>query len=152
MHLCPRGSTQLTEVANLTVINWTKYIDDVIKWKHFPRHWPFVRGFHRSPVKSPHKGQRSGDFMFSLICAWINAWVNNREAGDLRRHRAHYGVTVMLLFTIGEAKCITIICGIDFPVNWHRLNFSLIVNPLAAMNYRCYFRHLSYWYREYTNE
>ena len=25
-----------------------------------------------------------------LICAWINGWVNNREAGDLRRHRTHY--------------------------------------------------------------
>ena len=33
--------------------------------------------------------------MFSLICAWINGWVNNREAGDLRRHRAHYYVTVL---------------------------------------------------------
>ena len=21
---------------------------DVIKWKHFPRYWPFVRGIHRS--------------------------------------------------------------------------------------------------------
>ena len=31
--------------------------DDVIKWKHFPRYWPFVRGMHRSPVNSPHKGQ-----------------------------------------------------------------------------------------------
>ena len=31
--------------------------DDVIKWKHFPRNWPFVRGIHRSPVNSPHKGQ-----------------------------------------------------------------------------------------------
>ena len=27
--------------------------------------------------------------MFSLICAWINGWVNNREAGDLRRHRSY---------------------------------------------------------------
>ena len=26
---------------------------------------------------------------------WINGWVNNREAGDLRRHRAHYDVFVM---------------------------------------------------------
>ena len=26
--------------------------DDVIKWKHFPRYWPFVRGIHRSPVTS----------------------------------------------------------------------------------------------------
>ena len=34
--------------------------------------------------------------MFSLICARINGWVNNREAGDLRRYRAHYDVIVML--------------------------------------------------------
>ena len=56
--------------------------DDVIKWKHFPRNWPFVRGIHRSPVNSPHKGQWRGALMFSLICVWINDWVNNREAGD----------------------------------------------------------------------
>ena len=31
--------------------------DDVIKWKHFPRCWPFVRRIHRSPVNSPHKSQ-----------------------------------------------------------------------------------------------
>ena len=67
--------------------------DDVITLKHFPRYWPFVRGIHRPPVNSPHKGQWLGPFMFSSICAWINGWVNNREAGDLRRHRAHYDVT-----------------------------------------------------------
>ena len=72
--------------------------DDVIKWKHFPRYWPFVRGIHRSLVNSPHKGQWRGALMFSLICVWINGWVNNREAGDLRRYRAHYDVIVM--FTI----------------------------------------------------
>ena len=43
--------------------------DDVIKWKHFLRYWPFVRGIHRSPVNSPHKGQWRGALMFSLICA-----------------------------------------------------------------------------------
>ena len=32
---------------------------------------------------------------FSLICAWTGSWVNNQDAGDLRRHRAHYDVTVM---------------------------------------------------------
>ena len=32
---------------------------------------------------------------FSLICVWTNGWVNNRDAGDLKRHRAHYDVTVM---------------------------------------------------------
>ena len=42
------------------------------------------------------KGQWRGALMFSLICVWINDWVNNREAGDLRRYRAHYDVTVMM--------------------------------------------------------
>ena len=64
--------------------------DDVIKWKHLPRYWPFLRGIH-----SPHKGQWRGALMLSLICAWINGLINNREAGDLRRHRAHYDLTVM---------------------------------------------------------
>ena len=50
-----------------------------------------------SPVNSPHKGQWLGALMFSFICAWINSWVNNREAGDFRRYRAHYNVTVMCL-------------------------------------------------------
>ena len=49
--------------------------DDVIKWKHFPRYWPFVQGIHRSSVNSPHKGQWRGALMFSLICIWINGWV-----------------------------------------------------------------------------
>ena len=70
--------------------------DDVIKWKHFSRYLPFVRGIHRSPVNSPHKGQWRGALMFSLFCVWINGWINSREAGDLRRYRAHYDVTVMM--------------------------------------------------------
>ena len=74
---------------------WIGAYDDVIKWKHFPRNWPFVRGIHRSPVNSTHKGQWRGALMFSLICFWINDWVNNREAGDLRRYRLHYDVIVM---------------------------------------------------------
>ena len=61
--------------------------DDVIKWKHFICHWPFVQGIHWSPVNSPHKGLWRGALMFSLICSWINGWVNNLEAGDLSRHR-----------------------------------------------------------------
>ena len=69
--------------------------DDVIKWKHFPRYWPFVRGIHRSSVNSPHKGQWRGALMFSLVCVWINGWVNNREAGDLRRYSVHCDVIVM---------------------------------------------------------
>ena len=66
---------------------WRSLHDDVIKWKSFPRYWPFVRN-------SPHKGQWRGALMFSLICVWINGWVINREAGDLRRFRVYYDVMV----------------------------------------------------------
>ena len=56
--------------SKLTVLwrTWSPWIqiihDDVIKWKHFPRYWPFVRGIHRSPVNSPHEGQWRGALMF----------------------------------------------------------------------------------------
>ena len=40
--------------------------DDVIKWKHFPRYCPFVRGIHLSLVNSPHKGQWRGALIFDL--------------------------------------------------------------------------------------
>ena len=84
--------------------------DDVIKWKHFPRNWPFVRRIHRSPVNSPHKGQWRGALMFSLIRVWINGWVNTREAGDLRCNRAHYDVIVML--AMYASCCITVVLSL----------------------------------------
>ena len=68
---------------------------DVIKWKKFPRYWPFVRGIHWSPVDSLHKGQWRGALMLYLMCAWSNDWVNSLDAGDLRRHGAHCDVIVM---------------------------------------------------------
>ena len=42
--------------------------DVVIKWIHFPRYWPFVRGIHRSPVNSPTQRPvtRSFDAFFDL--------------------------------------------------------------------------------------
>ena len=72
-------------------IKFEVYHDDVIKWKLFRVAGPLCG----SPVNPPHKGQWRGALIFSLICAWINGWVNNREAGDLRRHLAHYDVIVM---------------------------------------------------------
>ena len=55
-------------------------------------------GNHRSPVVSSHKGQSRGGLMFNFICAWTNGWANNRDAGDSKRHRVHYDVTVMEYF------------------------------------------------------
>ena len=86
----------------LCMINGSS-LDDVIKWKHFPCYWPFVWEIHRSPVNSPQKGQWRGALMLSLICAWINGRISNREAGDLRRHRAHYDGIVMSFIWRGSA-------------------------------------------------
>ena len=79
-----------------------------------------------SPVDSPHKGQWRGALMFSL-----NSWVNNRDAGDLRRHRAHYDVIVMwerhkLCSDVNGHKellwpdCIFYPCLSKVLVNWRR--------------------------------
>ena len=111
---------KLTQTKTIPLHSWSStsekavcpvfmaYHDDVIKWKHFPRNWPFVRGIHRSPVNFPHKGQWRGALMFSLIYAWINDWVNNREAGDLRRQHGHYDVIVMRVLAVREVIFINI--------------------------------------------
>ena len=70
----------------------------VIIWKLFSRYWFFARGIHRWP----YKGQWRGAFMFSLIGTWLSGWVTNGEAGDLRRHPAHYDVIVMVTLLINR--------------------------------------------------
>ena len=72
------------------------YHDNVIKWKHFPRYWPFVWGIHLSPVNAPHTGQWRGALMgFFYLCLEYTVEWTIVKTGDLRRHRAHYGVIVM---------------------------------------------------------
>ena len=65
--------------------------DDDIKWKHCPRG-------HRWNHRANASDTELWCFLWSLILfslTRINGWVNNREAGDLRRHRTHCDVTVM---------------------------------------------------------
>ena len=99
-HSCHKLSIALTKNVRQPVVKNVVDIrqihDDVIKWKHFLRNWPFVCGIHRSWWIPQHKGQWRGALMFSLICVWIYGWVNNREAGNLRRHRGHHNVIVMI--------------------------------------------------------
>ena len=67
-----------------------------------------------SPVTGEFPSQRpvTRSFMFSLICAWINGWVNNREAADLRRHRAHYDV---ILVCCWYRRWISVVLASVFP-------------------------------------
>ena len=54
-------------------------------------------------VTGPLWGESAGHRWFPLtkvsdaeLCARTNGWANNRHAGDLTRHRAHYDVSVIL--------------------------------------------------------
>ena len=54
--------------------------------------------------------------MFSFICARINGWVNNGEAGNLRRHHAHYDVTVIVIHSRYHCPCnVYIFHLLDYP-------------------------------------
>ena len=54
--------------------------DDVIKWKHFPRYWPFVRGTtHQRWI--PLTKVNDAELSYFL-------WANDRDADDLRPSRS----------------------------------------------------------------
>ena len=56
-------------------------------------------------------------------CSWIDGWVNNREAGDLRRHRARYDASVMITSTHDNDPTST-----QFTVLWYdMIKYQLIV-------------------------
>ena len=61
--------------------------------------------------------------MFSLIHVWINGWANNREAGDLRRHRGHYDVIVMT-GDLGQEPCWRcLLCWGCPDINFHVIHY-----------------------------
>ena len=79
---------------------WWRHQMNISWWRHqmeiFFTLLAFCAG--KSPVPGEFPAQRPVTRSFEVffdICAWINDWVNIREAGDLRRHRAHYDDTVM---------------------------------------------------------
>ena len=80
------------------------YHYDVIKWKYFPRYWPFLKGIHRSPVNSHHKGQWREALMFSLICACTNGWANRISAPIPKGVFFNFLVSICLRSVIFTAK------------------------------------------------
>ena len=86
--------TQRIRLDNISVYQaYRVKVSKVWWWRHQME--PFSALLALCAGNSPHKGQWRGALIFSLICAWINDWVNNREAGDLRRYRAHHDIIVM---------------------------------------------------------
>ena len=70
-------------------------------WRHQMETFSALLAFcaGNSPVPGEFPAQRPVTRSFGVffdLCP-NNRWVNNREAGDLRRHRAHYDVTVIII-------------------------------------------------------
>ena len=102
-------------LKNVLMMVSMRYADVIIKWKHYPRNWPFVRGIHRWQVDSSYKGQWRGALMSSVICVLTNVWANNVDAGNMRHYRAQYHVTIML-FTLHDG----------YPILWLLLAKALL--------------------------
>ena len=119
IHLCIKQQFYVSNVcfSHVTFLRWcdsslaTQSVNpchftwDVIKWKHFPRYCPFVRGIHRSPVNSPHKGPWRGALMFSLICV-LNKRLSKQSWGwwfetPTRSLWRHCNVRCILSFSKG---------------------------------------------------
>ena len=59
--------------------------DVVIKWKHFPRYWPFVRGIHRHPWIPPPPPTKASDAEFWCFL-WSWGWWFERPSRSIWRH------------------------------------------------------------------
>ena len=161
----PRPLARTSQLEAPYLRSYFEYnLDDVIKWKHFPRYWPFMRGIHRSPVNTSHKGQWRGALMFSLICSWTNGWVNNRDSGDLRRHHAHYDAIVIILnyvftlrvpvpyiYRIRTLSPLTILPKISFGCNSFQMQLHYLIECLDLAKYRKIWRDIPNTCRTVTN-
>ena len=104
--------------------------DDVIKWKHFPRYWPFVRRIHRSRWIHHTKASDAEHWCFLW---YASEWTI--EAGDLRRYRIHYDVTVIIFDEVEVGnQMIDMFLTWEHFMHWidapalreHKLDFSLV--------------------------
>ena len=77
---------------------FTEYPFASTRWRHQMETFSALLALcgGNSPVTPQRPVTQSFDVSFDLRL--INGWVNNREAGDLRRHRSHYDATVMKWF------------------------------------------------------
>ena len=68
--------------------------NDVIKWKHFPRHWPFVRGIHKGNpwVTDEVPSQRP---VTAEFCVFFDLRLNKRLSKQWRRRWDAIALTVM---------------------------------------------------------
>ena len=184
------GSTKFRDVCSSGLLQLFMQCSKYTRWQYFSwwRHQTetfsallaICVGIYRWTANSPHRGQWRGALVLSLICAWINGWVNNREAGDRRRHRAHYDVAVMFCRWMVFRHLINYLYANLFNHSQHSNIRESIVNKMTIESYKenhkrtivykkpgiikyiyitCLFRHFwqsiktvhQVWYKEYSD-
>ena len=82
----------------------------------------------------PGTSRWRGALKFSLICAWAKIWANNRDAGDLWHHYAHYAVALMgdaNLFITGSSNGLSPSRCQAITLNqWWRIGDRFLINRL----------------------
>ena len=90
---------------------WTVDHDDIIKWKHFPRYWSFVREFTGIPAQRPvtwsfdvffnlrlnkrlRKQSRGWWFETPSCSLWRHCDVKHFTADDVTKWRKHFVVNI----------------------------------------------------------
>ena len=96
------ADTMVHGASEINITNWVSMMtssNGTIFLVTGPLHGKFTddRWIHRT------KASDAELWCFLWSAPWINGWVNNREAGDLRRHRAHYDIIVMISGKLGDA-------------------------------------------------
>ena len=113
------------ECISITRITFpkTNYHEDIIKWKHFPRYWPFVRGINRSPVQSPHKGQWRGAwcFLWSAPKQKIEQTIKRRW---FETHRDNYDTTAMILYRLNSYKWHLLLTWFNFNLSMDKKSYA----------------------------
>ena len=88
--------------------------DYVIKWKHVPRNWPFLRGIHQSPVHCPLKASDAELWCF----LWSEKKTRLIKQSKGCCHRAHYDVIVMSIWYSDTKACNHTAASIIWPLSW----------------------------------
>ena len=80
--------------------------DDVIRWKHFPRYWPFVRGILRSPVYKKENNLKRDNYrplsILTVISKLYHFYVLFNEL--LAAFRKSYSCQTLLIEFIEDLK------------------------------------------------
>ena len=138
------GNQTMSDTPQPHLVKFYPHSWHVSWWRHqmetFSALLALCAGNSPVPVISPHKGQWRGALMLSLICARINDWVNYHEAGDLRRHRGHYDISVMIDQGDTESS--------SFRLQWQRHLEYLLYSWnkaffISFLKHRCRMMHIS---------